>query len=42
VIEPAVYVEALTGQVVPRGRKVTCPFHEDATLSLHLVSKPRR
>ncbi len=29
-IEPAVYVEALTGQTVGRDRKVHCPFHQDA------------
>ena len=35
-IEPAVYVELLTGQRVGRDRKVACPFHEDATPSLHV------
>ncbi|MFL5927826.1 MAG: CHC2 zinc finger domain-containing protein, partial [Gaiellaceae bacterium] len=35
-IEPQVYVEALTGQRVGRDRKVRCPFHEDATPSLHV------
>jgi hypothetical protein len=35
-IEPAFYVEALTGQRVGRSRKVSCPFHEDATPSLHV------
>jgi hypothetical protein len=39
-IEPAVYVEALTGQAVGRDRKVTCPFHEDATPSLHVYETP--
>ena len=35
-IEPTVYVELLTGQRVGRDRKVACPFHEDATPSLHV------
>jgi hypothetical protein len=39
-LEPAVYVEALTGQRVGRNRKVSCPFHEDATPSLHVYETP--
>ena len=39
-IAPVVYVEALTGQRVPRSRKVSCPFHEDATPSLHVYETP--
>jgi hypothetical protein len=39
-LEPAVYVEALTGQRVGRSRKVSCPFHEDATPSLHVYETP--
>ena len=39
-IEPAVYVEALTGQAVGRDRKVRCPFHEDASPSLHVYETP--
>lgn len=39
-IEPAIYVEALTGQRVGRSRKVSCPFHDDATPSLHVYEEP--
>jgi hypothetical protein len=39
-IEPAIYVEALTGQSVGRDRKVRCPFHEDASPSLHVYETP--
>jgi hypothetical protein len=35
-IQPATYVHALTGQNVGRERKVRCPFHDDATPSLHV------
>jgi len=35
-IEPARYVQAVTGLQVPRSRKVSCPFHEDRTPSLHV------
>jgi hypothetical protein len=35
-IEPAVYVEALTGLRVGRDGKVTCPFHPDNEPSLHV------
>jgi hypothetical protein len=41
-IEPARYVQALTGQVVPRDRKINCPFHEDRTPSLHVYPDPGR
>jgi hypothetical protein len=39
-IEPARYVEALTGQVVPRDRKISCPLHDDSTPSLHVYRHP--
>jgi hypothetical protein len=39
-IEPAVYVEVLTGQRVGRSRKISCPFHEDASPSLHVYPTP--
>lgn len=35
-VEPAVYVQRLTGQVVGRSRKVRCPLHDDAKPSLHV------
>jgi hypothetical protein len=35
-IEPAVYVEALTGRKVGRSGKVACPFHPDNEPSLHV------
>jgi hypothetical protein len=35
-LDPALYVHVLTGQVVGRSRKVRCPFHEDRTPSLHV------
>jgi hypothetical protein len=41
-IEPAVYVQALTGQAVPAGRKVRCPLHDDRTPSLHVYRDPDR
>jgi CHC2 zinc finger/RepB DNA-primase from phage plasmid len=42
-IEPAVYVERLTGMRVPRHRKVVCPFHApDRTPSLHVYADPAR
>jgi hypothetical protein len=37
-IAPADYVEALTGQSVPRDRKISCPLHEDRTPSLHVYA----
>jgi len=41
-MDPAVYVAALTGEVVPRGRKVSCPLHTDTTPSLHAYPTPER
>lgn len=41
-IEPAIYVEALTGQRVGRTRKVHCPFHEDVDPSLHVYEGGER
>ena len=42
-IEPAVYVEALTGTAVPAHGKIACPFHhEDRTPSLHVYREPER
>jgi hypothetical protein len=37
-LPPAVYVEALTGQVVGRDGKVRCPLHDDGTPSLHVYN----
>jgi hypothetical protein len=39
-IAPAVYVTALTGQVVGRSRKISCPFHQDRTPSFHVYEHP--
>jgi hypothetical protein len=39
-IEPVRYVQTLTGLRVPRSRKVSCPFHEDRTPSLHVYHQP--
>jgi len=39
-IAPAIYVQALTGQAVPRDRKISCPLHEDRTPSLHVYPDP--
>jgi hypothetical protein len=39
-IEPAVYVEALTGRPVGRDGKVACPFHPDERPSLHAYPDP--
>jgi hypothetical protein len=41
-IPPAVYVPALTGQSVGRDGKVSCPFHEDRTPSLHVYERPEQ
>ncbi len=42
-IDPALYVERLTGIPVPRNRKVPCPFHApDRTPSLHVYEDPAR
>lgn len=35
-LDPAHYVSVLTGDVVGRSRKVSCPLHEDRTPSLHV------
>jgi hypothetical protein len=39
-IEPAVYIEALTGRRVGRDGKVACPFHADTHPSLHAYPDP--
>jgi hypothetical protein len=39
-LEPAVYVEFLTGQTVGRDRKTRCPFHNDRTPSFHVYERP--
>jgi hypothetical protein len=39
-IEPAVYIEALTGRRVGRDGKVACPFHPDERPSLHAYPDP--
>jgi hypothetical protein len=39
-IEPAIYIEALTGRRVGRDGKVACPLHEDKQPSLHAYSDP--
>jgi hypothetical protein len=39
-IEPARYVQLLTGLQVPPSRKVSCPFHPDRTPSLHVYPEP--
>ncbi len=39
-LAPAVYVERLTGQRVSRAGKVSCPFHEDRSPSLHVYADP--
>ena len=41
-IAPERYVKALLGQSVPRHRKVTCPFHDDAQPSLHVYREASR
>jgi CHC2 zinc finger/RepB DNA-primase from phage plasmid len=41
-IAPVRYIEELARLAVPRHRKVSCPFHEDATPSLHVYDDPRR
>jgi hypothetical protein len=40
-LHPAHYVSALTGQVVGRSRKISCPFHEDRTPSFHVYQRPQ-
>ena len=39
-IEPARYVQLLTGLQVPQSRKVSCPFHPDRSPSLHVYPDP--
>jgi hypothetical protein len=39
-ISPDEYVRALLGVGVPRNRKISCPFHEDHTPSLHVYETP--
>jgi hypothetical protein len=39
-LDPAMYVSVLTGQQVGRSRKITCPFHQDRTPSLHVYQRP--
>jgi RepB DNA-primase from phage plasmid/CHC2 zinc finger len=41
-IPPGVYVPVLTGRVVGRDGKVSCPFHEDRTPSLHVYARPEQ
>jgi hypothetical protein len=41
-IPPAVYVQVLTAQSVGRDGKVSCPFHEDRTPSLHVYERPEQ
>jgi hypothetical protein len=38
-VPPAAYVEVLTGQARGRDGKVSCPFHEDRTPSLHAYAR---
>lgn len=35
-LDPAHYVSVLTGHTVGRSRKISCPFHQDRTPSLHV------
>jgi hypothetical protein len=39
-LAPRVYVERLTGQRVSRTGKVSCPFHDDDSPSLHVYADP--
>jgi len=39
-LDPAYYVSVLTGQVVGRSRKISCPFHDDRTPSFHVYEDP--
>jgi CHC2-type zinc finger protein len=41
-LAPRLYVERLLGQPVTRSGKVSCPFHEDGTPSLHAYDEPGR
>lgn len=40
-LAPALYVRVLTGQSVGGSRKVSCPFHDDRTPSLHVYEGPK-
>ena len=39
-LEPRAYLEALTGLPVARDGKVSCPFHDARTPSLHVYATP--
>jgi hypothetical protein len=41
-LDPERYIAVLTGQSVPRSRKVHCPLHEDRTASLHVYPDAAR
>ncbi|MDQ3571706.1 MAG: CHC2 zinc finger domain-containing protein [Actinomycetota bacterium] len=41
-LPPALYVERLAGLVPGRDGKVTCPFHDDRTPSLHVYEDPEK
>jgi len=41
-IAPARYIEVLTGQTVGRDHKISCPFHDDSTPSLHVYDDPAK
>lgn len=41
-MDPALYVQRLTGQRVGRSRKVRCPLHDDAVPSLHVYPDSER
>src|SRR4051794_5062236 len=41
-IEPAIYVTELIGRPPGRNHKISCPFHEDRTPSLHVFPTPQR
>jgi len=41
-IAPAIYVTELLGVAARPGRKVKCPFHDDARPSLHVYATPSR
>jgi hypothetical protein len=39
-LDAAHYVAVITGQTVGRSRKISCPWHEDRTPSLHVYEAP--
>lgn len=41
-LDPAYYVEQLTGRVVPHSRKVLCPLHVETSPSFHVYPDPER